>query len=338
MARIRSDPGFRRLLLALIGIGVSLVATVLVLRGMDLQRVAEILGQASPLPLLAILGILATQALVRAVRWRLLLPPMPDGGAVPVRRVVGPMLVGYLGNALLPARLGEVIRSALIARREGLAPAETLGSAALERILDVLTLAALGAAATVAVAAPSWMTGAVLVAVGVAGGALVLVATTGLLARSARWSPPGGALIARLAGQVRLLAAGARVLDRPLAVLGAGGLAVVAWLLDATTFWLAARALGLELLPAEAMLISAVGALSTAVPTAPGYVGTFELAAVAAAGVAGITGEPALALAVLAHAITLIPLSLAGALSLWLIGGGSLRVLASSRPGMTAAP
>jgi len=338
MARIPTEPRFRRLLLAAVGIGISIVATVLVLRGMDLEKVAEILGRAFPLPLVAILGVLVAQALVRAVRWRLLLPPAPDGGRVRVRRVVGPMLVGYLGNALLPARLGEVIRSALIARRERLAPAETLGSAALERILDVLTLAALGAVATLTVAVPSWMTGAVLVAVAIAGGALALVATTGLLVRSTSWVPPGGALVARVAAQVRLLAAGARVLDRPLAVLAAGALAVVAWLLDATTFWLAARALGLELVPAEAMLISAVGALSTAVPTAPGYVGTFELAAVAAAGVAGITGEPALALAVLAHAITLIPLSLAGALSLWLVGGGSIRVLATSRSGMTAAP
>ena len=141
-----------------------------------------------------------------------------------------------------------------------------------------------------------------------------------------------------MAAELHHLAAGARVLDRPGAVLGAAALTLAAWFLDAAVFWLAAVALNLEISPAEAMLLSAVAVLSTAVPTAPGYVGTFELAAVAAASVAGITGEPALALAVLAHAITLVPLSIAGAVSLCAMGGGWLRVLEPAGSRMRMAP
>jgi uncharacterized membrane protein YbhN (UPF0104 family) len=114
-------------------------------------------------------------------------------------------------------------------------------------------------------------------------------------------------------------------------------LTLAAWVLDATVFWVAARSLGLELAPLGAMLVSAVAVLSTAVPTAPGYVGTYELAAVAAAGVAGITGESALALAVLVHVITLVPLSAGGALALWAIGGRRLRTLTGGATTLEAA-
>jgi hypothetical protein len=73
------------------------------------------------------------------------------------------------------------------------------------------------------------------------------------------------------------------------------------------------------------MLVSVLAVLSTAIPTAPGYVGTFELAAVAALGVSGIVGEAALAFAVLAHLMAVLPLSLAGTVSLWLVGGPAAR-------------
>jgi len=330
----------RRVLLLVVGIAVSVLATFLVLRGMDIAQTGAILSRAQVPLLIAILGVVATQALLRAARWRLLLPRGTTGRPIPVRRVLGPMLVGYLGNALMPARLGEVVRAALIARREAISPAEAFGSAVLERIVDVFVLAALGILAALAVAAPGWMVTAAVAGALVAGVGLAVVAVAGAAAArggKAVTAPWGGALT-RIGRHVARLAAGARVIDRPSVVAGAALLTLAAWLLDATIFWLAARSLGLELAPLGAMLVSAGAVLSTAVPTAPGYVGTFELAAVAAAGAAGIVGEPALAFAVLVHVITLVPLSLAGAISLWAMGGRSLRGLTAARPTVQAAP
>jgi glycosyltransferase 2 family protein len=66
---------------------------------------------------------------------------------VPVRRIVPVLLIGYLGNAVLPARLGEPIRAHLLARREGLSSALVFGTAVLERIIDLATLAIIAFAA-----------------------------------------------------------------------------------------------------------------------------------------------------------------------------------------------
>jgi len=61
--------------------------------------------------------------------------------------------------------------------------------------------------------------------------------------------------------------------------------------------------------------------LATAVPAAPGYVGTFELAATATAVALGVPRAEALAMAILVHVITLIPIAVAGAVVL--IASGS---------------
>jgi hypothetical protein len=243
------------------------------------------------------------------------------------------MLVGYLGNAVLPARLGEVVRSAVVARREGLASAEALGSAVLERVLDVFVLAILGVLAVTALAAPEWVgTAAATTAIAAAaalvllgGGALIAARQRGRDATSSAAPGPARALLGTVSRLVVQLTRGARIVDRPGLIAAGIALTIVAWLLDASVFWLVGLSLGLAISPPGAMLVSALAVLSTAIPTAPGYVGTFELAAVVALGVSGVTGEPALAFAVLAHVMAVIPLSLAGTAALWLVGGTAAR-------------
>jgi uncharacterized membrane protein YbhN (UPF0104 family) len=73
----------------------------------------------------------------------------------------------------------------------------------------------------------------------------------------------------------------------------------------------------------ESLIVVAVGALGTSIPSAPGYVGTYELAVSSAVGAFGVPPESSLALAILLHAVTLLPLAIAGAVSLVMIGGGS---------------
>ena len=105
---------------------------------------------------------------------------------------------------------------------------------------------------------------------------------------------------------------------------GGAGLAALlslgAWLCDAAMIWFVARSLQIFLDPAEALLISTITVLSTAIPSAPGYVGTYELAAVAIAGALGIPSGPALAMAVLAHLLGTVPSAIGGVISLVALG------------------
>lgn len=116
-------------------------------------------------------------------------------------------------------------------------------------------------------------------------------------------------------------------------VFSAASISITAWFLDATSFWLAATAVGVGLDYPAAMLIAGVGTLGTAIPSAPGYVGTFELAVAGMAGALGVPPTPAFAIALIVHVMTLGPVALGGAISAVAIGanlGEVIRVAEAS--------
>lgn len=310
----------RRAAVPLVGLAVSLLALTVAVQGIDLARAAEILRGVGPGLLVVIALVLVIQLLVRSVRWSLLLPLIPVGRVSPVR-LIPIVLIGYLGNAVLPARLGDPIRALLASRREAVSGSGALGSVVLERVLDTLTLALIVFPAAMLAGGPAWLTQTAALA-SVLAGAVFVVAQTSVppsilaLLRS-RLARPGW--VTWLDRSDRFFAA-MNARGRGRLVAGAAGLSVVAWLLDGTIYWLAGAALGINLSPAGAMLVSAITVLGTAIPSAPGYVGTFELAASAVARALGVDPDAALALAILAHAMTVVPLAIGGAASLVWIG------------------
>ncbi len=315
-----------RIWIAILGIVISAVALWIAVANVDLAAVAERLSKADPRYLIVAIGVGSIQVLLRTNRWQILLPSRADGTRAPVRRLVPVLLIGYLGNVALPARLGEVVRTYLVARREGLDSIAVLGTVVLERILDLVALAAFAFVVALAVGAPGWIVGGAAVAAGI-GLVALFVATAGLplvVRLVNRRVEPGTNLTGwqRLPGLRAVLwiagrfSAGAGGSHRPVTVIVAFTLSFLAWPLDALLIWLAAASIGIDIGPATAALISAAAVLSTAVPSAPGYVGTYELAAAFAAQAMGVASSPAFAIAVLAHALTILPAAIAGAISL----------------------
>jgi uncharacterized protein (TIRG00374 family) len=310
-----------------VGLLVSLGALWLVLHSVDLGASVKLLAGANLVPIVAGLVVIATQVVLRSIRWRLLLPSPPSGGRIQIRRIVPVLLVGYLGNAVLPARLGEPIRAYLVARREELDPAESFGSVVLERIVDTATLAIVAFAAAVALDAPSWIvqsTALVALAATALTAGLIVVGLGPLVRRLRRLLShfPGSARVEPVLARLDDFARGVDRPSRSRALLTAVLISAACWMLDATTFWLAGRAIGVSMSPAAALIVAAVTVLGTALPSAPGYIGTFELAAATTAGALGVSAVPALALAVLAHALAVLPVAAAGAVSLAAMNAG----------------
>ena len=312
----------------------------LVLRSVDLDATAEALGHTNVLLLVPCIILVGVGIVLRAFRWQRLLPATDP--RVPVRRIAPMLLIGYLGNAVLPARLGEPIRAYLLARRERLSSFEVLGTALIERIVDLCALSVMAFIAAWAIGAPAWVVQ--LSGFAAAGSLLVIVALTlvGLgpavrflerLARSVH-VPGAGTILVRLDRFAQGL--GGRSQRIPIAQ--AAGLSIPIWLVDTSTCWLVAQSLGADLSPASALLVIAVGGLGTSIPSAPGYIGTYELAASAAARAAGLSAPAALSLAILVHVVTLLPVALAGAAAMLVLGSGNLLNLAqAARENETAA-
>jgi uncharacterized membrane protein YbhN (UPF0104 family) len=96
----------------------------------------------------------------------------------------------------------------------------------------------------------------------------------------------------------------------------------LAWAFSIATFILGGRAIGVDITPVQGALLSSGVALVTIVPSAPGYLGTFELTAVSIAGQFGVDRDAAFAMALLVHAMILLVTSIGGAIAAVRLGVG----------------
>jgi uncharacterized protein (TIRG00374 family) len=129
-----------------LGILVSLLATLFVLRELDFNLLGEALAQARFVYILPCIGLLLLGLFTRAMRWRVLL-----SGGLPFWRSFHIMNVAYLVNGVLPLRIGEVARIFLANRADPPVPMmKTAVTVVIERLLDLLAVVMLVAFALAA--------------------------------------------------------------------------------------------------------------------------------------------------------------------------------------------
>lgn len=306
---------------ALIGVAISVGAAWILLRSVDVGAAIDVLRRAD----LAAVGLMAVTVFLdvaaRAARWRGLLAPIRP---LPYARVLGYTYLGYLANNVLPARLGELVRSHALGEGEGLSRPTVLGTVVVERIVDTVIVVAVAAVAVVVLRVGGVVSTAVAL-----GAIFVGVLLAGLLVAVVSHRLPGAERVQALAARVprivelwRRLRDGLQVVGRPSAVAIAMAFSVLAWTASIATFMVGGRAVGIDLSPIQAALLSSGVALATIVPSGPGYLGTFELTAVGIASQFSIDRDPAFALALLVHAMILLVTSIGGAISALRLGVG----------------
>lgn len=301
----------RPLLRALLGVAISAVAIYLVVRQVDLAAAWAVLREADPLLAVAAVACVGLDLIARAFRWRGLLAPV---ARLPLPTVAASMLVGYLANNVLPARLGELVRSHHLGDRAGISRASVLGTVVVERVVDTGVLVAIASVAIVVLSVRGVVASAVLLGAA-ATGLLVAALAVALVAHRLPYADrfiravEERPAIARVAGSLR---GGLAVAGRPRTMIAAIGWSVAAWAATIVAFAVAGQAIGLEPTWGQAALLAAGVSLVTAVPAAPGYVGTFEWAAVEIAKAVGLPIAPSFALALLVHAAILLVTSAGG--------------------------
>ena len=90
------------------------------------------------------------------------------------------------------------------------------------------------------------------------------------------------------------------------------GLSVLAWGAFAVAVWLVARSLGIELGFVDCVFVTAVVNLGVAIPSSPGFVGTYQWLSVAALGVFDVSRDDALAFSFLLQASWYVPTTIVG--------------------------
>jgi len=287
----------------------------LVLRDVPFSEVARIISEAN---LVLLFGLsLPSYVLVvylRALRWKHLTAPVHSYSTAVLFRATA---IGFMANNIFPLRMGEVIRSWVLAREGGGSRAAIFGTVILERVIDMVTV--IGLAFAILALLGAGHEGRI------AQWALLLlpvaIAPTVVLVLLEAAPAPTIAFASRLAGvfSKRLAEFLEYTLTRFSEGLGAlrsghhlfrvACYTIVIWLVASTIPLLAAfAAVGVEFeSPLEtigaAWITQAAVGMAVALPSAPGFFGPYHFACKVALERFGIAPETAVALGTLIHAV-----------------------------------
>ena len=298
---------------ATLGVSISVVALFLVIRSVDLAAAWDALRGADLRWMAVLVGFVMADVCLRAVRWKVLLRPV---AVVSFRDSLSSLLVGYLANNILPARLGEVVRSHDLGERTGISRSTILGTVVVERVVDTVVVVSIAAVAILVMSIRGVVASAVMVGAAVTA-LLVMAIALGIVAHRLPGAERVTAVIAqrpRIHMALVRLRTGLAIAGNLRTMVVAVLLSIASWSFTVLAFAAAAQAVGIQPTIGQAALLAAGTNLATAIPAAPGYVGTFELATVTIAASVGIAKSSALAFAVLLHVTTLLLTSVGGAI------------------------
>jgi len=306
----------RRWPVLLVGLIISLGLLWFTFRDLQMGEIRDALRGANYWWLIPGVAVYFVSVWFRSWRWTFLLR---GSKRVSANRLFPVVVIGYAGNNVLPFRLGEVLRAYLLWRRDQVNIGTSLTTAVLERLFDGLTMVVFVLFGLLFVPMSPFFRRLVSVASGVFFGALMvflaLAARPRLLSRIAhrlieallpeRFQEPLFELVEGVIAGLESLRSGRDVL-----VVFAVTLWV--WILETMKYWLVSFAFDLQLPYAGIALMGGVVNLLTALPSLPGYIGTFEGGGVQTLEVIGVPSGPAASYVLVLHAILLIPVTLLG--------------------------
>jgi hypothetical protein len=301
-----TQPVRRAVVLGLaIGVPASILFLWLAFREADPAAVWDA-ARAADLWLVALaVGAVGVVYVLQAARWRHIAAVEEPGELGFVEMVVGAVAC----NNVLPGRLGEFFRARWLAVAAPMPSGRALATVGLDRGCDVLALFAFLVVALPFAASAAWVIRIVVGAAILIAVLLVLLAAARAYSRRRRRARRERGTLRRIARDVVDALAeplGRRRLARAL------GLSVLAWGAFAASAWLVARSIGIELDPLECMFVTGVINLGVAIPSSPGFVGTYQWLAVASLGVLGVPRDDALAFSILLHASWYLPTTIVG--------------------------
>ncbi len=267
-------------------------------------------------------AISLTLQVFRAWRWRLELLPLERIG---LGRLWVVTSVAYMAINLLPVRLGEFVRPWLLSRRSCVSFSNVVGNLVIEKTMDsvvILFYILVGLLTTTNL--PPWVRRG---AIFPAAGAAVLAGLVGLLwwkgeAFFDRWIvrflPEGfGAGLKRV---LRALLDGMQILPNRRLLVTVFVVSVTLWFLPILSSYVIIRAFDFHVPFSAALIVFIFIGFGTALPNAPGMVGTYQYACVLALALFGVDQAAALAYGLVLNAIQLLSLVAQGLIALPLAG------------------
>jgi len=304
-----------------IGIGLAALFLYLFIRGTDFSEMRDALAEANYIFIIPAIAVYFVGVYFRSVRWQYLLKSI---GAFSAIRLFPLIVIGFLVNNVLPARLGIVARAYILGEKEGVSKMETGGTLVVEQVFDGLTLLLFAAVISLFVSLEGDLQRAVNVAAGVFIAALVICF---VLASSERLAQKAIAILLRILpyrfrGRAEtwftLLIDGLAIMRSPRKLFILLIISILVWTCEAATFYVMSFSFDLEQPFHVFLLAAALANLAWAILMTPGGLGPFDWACKETVMLFGVGEAVATSYAIAVHAVVLLPMIALGFVFLWM--------------------
>ncbi|MCP4580224.1 MAG: flippase-like domain-containing protein [candidate division Zixibacteria bacterium] len=231
--------------------------------------------------------------LIRAARWKWLVEPIQP---ISFKSLYSSVMIGFMANNLLPARIGEVVRAVSLSRTHSLSKSAVFATVVAERVFDSLGLLFVFMLTLIFIDFPDELRQASLLVAALTFGVLVflylLKGQTDLAVRV--FCKPVGFFSGKMADRadsiLRKFAGGLSILTSPVSIVVIFLYSVFLWVFTAISGYLIFIAFNLYPDIWAAFIVLFVTVLAVSLPASPGYIGTFHAACIIAFNFIGALG------------------------------------------------
>jgi hypothetical protein len=278
------------------GILISAIFLYFVLRKIDFPQLWQVLKAANYWWLIPGVAVYFVALWVRSWRWHYLLRPLKP---IPTRTMFPIVTMGYAFNNIFPARAGEVLRAIVLKHEQDVPVSASLATIIIERVFDGIVMLAfvfvnlseLTRLTSVSITFGRIIFGIREVAIW---GSIAFFGVLAIFLVAAMFPASTDRLVTWLVEHFvpirireKTLAISRRFLEgleslrSPFDVLMVFLTSVLIWLLETVKYWFVMHAFQFSVSFFALMLMNGVVNLATTIPSAPGYLGTFDLPGIA---------------------------------------------------------
>lgn len=307
-----------------LGVLLSILFLWLALRGLHLGDFWSAMAKANYWWIFPGVAVYFVGVWVRAWRWHYLLGPIKK---ISTNKMFPITTIGYMGNNIYPARAGEVLRAVILKRKEGVPVSASLATIIVERIFDGVVMLAFVFINLPELAKLTGSSGFVgniqQVAVGGTAAFIGALAVFLLAAMFPQTTIRVGdwfivtllpeRMREKVRGIMHKFLDGLASLRSPVNVLMVFLTSVFIWLLETAKYWFVMHAFDFSVSFFALMLMNGIVNLATTIPSAPGYIGTFDAPGIAVLTAYGIDQATAAGYTLVLHVALWVPITLVGA-------------------------
>lgn len=303
----------------ILGILISAVLVYLSVRGINFHDIVHDLQKIQSGYIALFLFVAVLIQWLRSYRWGVILQPLEKIDQFSLFSVTS---VGLLAIAAIPARIGELARPYLIAKKSTIKMSSALGTIIVERVLDSFSVLTIAVIVLLFNDLPSWMINSSIILFVLT--IVIFCCIMGLIWRRQAALKIINSILNKLPGKfankidelIHRFIDGFQCIVNIRLLLYLFFLSAVIWFLDVLAIYILLEAFGFTLPVMASFMVMIILIVGIAVPTAPGYIGSWHFSCILALELFGVAKPEALSFAVVYHFLSMIIIVILGVIFL----------------------